>query len=369
MTAYKQSCQFFLLFTFILMEKLLFYAPYLTLISKRKMTKRILLLLLLFIPFFASAQYSIGYNKSGKLRKISKIKDAKLDILKGTTTAFVIPERDSANLQKYEQAIKSVWTITPFIIIYPNEINRYSNKKGFSIFKYRVYTQTSSVDFNNPASTKASIMFLTYELWIPDAKKKDKIKSHILAGIELYPESDFIKDFYRHRNFTKKQDLEDQLTTLSYKTFVVYNWGPGFLKGYLKTINDALINKDTRNAGMENTETDRLKTLKNDTLYVPDYVLIKYNKFTANEREKEVDDEDLANAYPHPVKFLPATELNDLILQADHPVKYLVYCKSSTEKYVHVYDSKDGVLIFSRGSFMSYNFKYKDLHKLSKAID
>ncbi|MFT4062995.1 MAG: hypothetical protein QM642_11645 [Edaphocola sp.] len=47
----------------------------------------------------------------------------------------------------------------------------------------------------------------------------------------------------------------------------------------------------------------------------------------------------------------------------------MVYTQSSTDKYINVYESGTGKMLYAEYVKISYNFKYKDLARLAKSID
>jgi hypothetical protein len=55
-------------------------------------------------------------------------------------------------------------------------------------------------------------------------------------------------------------------------------------------------------------------------------------------------------------------------VNSTQPIKYLVYTRSSTDKFINVFES-NGKLLYARYVKISYNFKNKDLSKLAKTID
>jgi hypothetical protein len=108
-----------------------------------------------------------------------------------------------------------------------------------------------------------------------------------------------------------------------------------------------------------------LKNLKNETLYVPSYTMIKYNKFNGNE-SKSHDEEDIFEDYKNKYKIVSTEELNNKILSETQPFYYLVYIRSCTQKFINVVNSSTGEIIYSEYNAISYNMKTKDLRKLYK---
>ena len=147
-----------------------------------------------------------------------------------------------------------------------------------------------------------------------------------------------------------------------------YNWGAGYLKGYLTMVNDLLLGATARGPYTEFENEVALQTMANDTLYLPDYINVRFNPITGKEEAQDEDDEALAEAYPFPVKMVSSDVLNDMILHAPKPFKYMVYVKTNAEKFINVYSSGSESLIYSEHVKLSFNFRNKDLKKLAKRV-
>ena len=66
--------------------------------------------------------------------------------------------------------------------------------------------------------------------------------------------------------------------------------------------------------------------------------------------------------------MISTEELSEKILEDTDPFYYLVYIKSSTDKYVTIYNSVTGDIVYSRYKPLSYNFKGSDLKSLMEII-
>jgi len=153
-----------------------------------------------------------------------------------------------------------------------------------------------------------------------------------------------------------------------YSTTKFTNWGPGFIKGYLKTINDGLAQEKKRGLYSEMTD-DGLQRLGRDTLFVPNYVNKHFSMFTGHESEDdEKDTEGVRDVYPHRIKFVSDEELNQMLVNRTQPFYYLLFVRSSTDKYVNVFEGTTGKMLYARYTPVSYNFKNKDLKKIARAI-
>lgn len=312
------------------------------------------------LAYQAQAQTQIGSNDQPNTFKAGKIAPADWETFKQTTTLFTLQFKDYDEAENYEKAIRSVWKITPIKIIRPNEIGNYLDHEGYSFFTFGGFMVTS----NPNAMSNVSHLHVTYELWMPVLKKGKLSKQKMLARQFLYPNNQTL--FTALKN---KRDFSGAMSQHMYNDAEIYTWGPGILKGFLHTIQDGLSAKEERSIFKEIEDKAALASLRTDTLFVPKYVYTKFNMLTGSEKDDDDDaDEQLSKAYPYPVKIVSNEELNERILDKSRPIKYLVYLKSNTDKFINVFDSKEGQLIYSRYVKLSYNFKNKDLGKLAKAI-
>lgn len=320
--------------------------------------------LALFLSLNTSAQIQIGSNEIASMNRAGSISKDDLNRLKKTTTIFTLPFKDYQQQEQFEAVIQSVWTISPFKIIKPDELGKYLDQEGYSVFSFGGFMIS-----RGGSAPSATNMHLAYDLWLPQVKKNGNINKQYFARILIYPDNETF--FTAMNNINKrKDDFNAKMISFIYNDAVIYNWSAGLLKGYLKKVNEHLANNDERGPFSEETNKQALSQLKNDTLYVPDYVHTKFNMFTGAEKEAEdAGDDEIKKAYPYPVKMVTKPQLDKMILDKNKPIKYLVYVKSSTDKYINVYDSGTGDLLYARYVKLSYNFKNKDLGRLAKVID
>ena len=326
--------------------------------------KKYLLLLALLPALNSSAQIQIGSNEIATMNRAGTIGKDDMAALKKTTTLFTLQFKDYQQLQQFEAAIKEAWTLTPYKIIRPDELGDYLKKEGYSVFSFGGFLVS-----RGGSAPVAQHMHLAYDLWMPEARKNGNINKKFFARVLIYPDNESF--FTAMNNINKrKDDFSSKMISFIYNDALIFNWSPGMLQGYLKKVNQHLERHDERGPYSEETDKQALSKLKNDTLYVPDYVNVRFNMFTGAENgDEEAGDDELKKAYPYPVKLVSRARLDELILDKSKPVKYLVYVKSSTDKYINVYDSGSGNLLYARYVKMSYNFKNKDLGKLAKVID
>lgn len=323
------------------------------------MKSRILFLLLLGISFSQSisAQLFVGAKEAATLNSTGSFSPQQIAQFQSTTTVFILQYEDYVQQLQFEKAIKAVWTITPFIIAKPEEIEKYLDGK-YSIFSFSGYkTIARGRNGNN------EMIHYIYSLWLPTKGNKGKMKEQPYCKIFMNCDFDSYKAVL---GMQRQKEFSQKLLSYAYNEAVFYNWGPGFLQGYLKTINDLLLAGESRGPYSGIADKGALKALQNDTLYVPDYVNLKFNALSGGEKIDE-DADDLPTDYRFPVKMVSAKQLNEMIINSDRPLKYLIYTRSNTDKYVSVYDAQKG-MIYNDYTPLSYNFKNKDYKKLADKI-
>ncbi len=323
--------------------------------------KRISLIVILLLGFNADAQINVGSNAISSMNKAGKLSEDDINELKQTTTLFTLQYKDYDRITEFEKAISEVWKITKFKIIKPDELGQYEGKDGYSYFTFGGFYRVTTHSMAN-ASPHPTSQHLSYDLWTPDINKKGKMKgnnyySRILLSPDAKVFSAAVESYGRH--------FSDKMVTFLYNEAVFYNWSPGLLKGYLKTVNDLLAEQETRGPFTSDEDEQGLMKLRRDTLYVPDYVNISYSGLTGTEQVPDEDEKETPTGYPFKIKYVTTAQLNEMIMNPAKPFYYLVYVRSSTDKFVNVYKSDKG-MVYARYKAMSYNFKSKDLGYIAK---
>ncbi len=147
----------------------------------------------------------------------------------------------------------------------------------------------------------------------------------------------------------------------------IRNWSPGILKNYLRLLHKLLDRNEKRWQYANEINEKALAKLKRDTLFVPDYILVKFNKRTGNESKKH-DKKDVFKDYKYKYALISAEALSQKILETDKPFYYLIYVKGSTDKYISVFNAQTGDMIYTRYKPVSYNIAAKDFKKLVASI-
>jgi hypothetical protein len=293
-----------------------------------------------------------------------------LEAFKKTTTVFYIQEADVARKAQFEQALKGVWTITPFIVAGPDEMDAYADGRKYSQAGFGGYIiQRTSYGGRGGTAT-----YLTYDFGVADFDRSGKSDGRkLLARFLLNPDEQTLRQSFRPvAVWGKAKDRQEQsmMRTL-YTTSKFANWGPGYLRGYAKSINDALLKKERRSLNTT-SKVEGLSAVKRDTLFLPRSLQTRYSGLTGAERSTGGDDEgaeEMRSSYKFTSVWIDDEDLQQRILTATKPIYYLLYVRAASEKYVSVFNGKTGEMLYAAHSLLSYNFKGKDLKDLAKAID
>jgi len=274
-----------------------------------------------------------------------KFEQANLDKLKKTKTIFVYRTGDEEILESFKSSLEEGWDYTTLEFVSYKEYTANSYDQSYSFFTLSGVTTSTTTYISTH-------IYLT--LWM-----KDKYEKLTFCRLELYP------DFPTYQMVTN-EDKEKVIMKNFYSTSIFHNWNTSYLKNALQFVNKKL-SKSEEHWLFKSDSYLGLSKLRNDTLYIPEYTLIKFSKFTGDESNRhEVD--DLLKKYPYPYKIISMDELSEKINNSTKPIYYLSYIKSSTDKYLNVLNGKNGDFLYSNYSPTSYNIKGKDFAKLAKSI-
>lgn len=305
------------------------------------------------------------------MNSAGSLDDGDVEAFRNTTTVFYIQAGDADRKAEFETALRSVWTITPFIVATPDEMGQYDDGHKYSEAGFGGYI----VQRTSRSGMVTTNTHLSYDFEITDYNKKGKESGRtLLARFLLSPDD---RTLMQSRFMAPSRMQRREMTRTLYTTSVFSNWGPGYLRSYAKVINDALLAK-TRRRIFSGLKDDALAAVARDTLFLPISLKNRYSGLTGIEREAEADDDDdddkgakddMRSAYPFKAQFVDDETLQRRILTATKPVYYVTYVRSSADKHVAVFNGQTGQQLYAEYTPISYNFKAKDLRKVGKAID
>lgn len=316
--------------------------------------------LVLFI-LFSSILGVFGQIELTNVEKIAKIKNG--------TTYVTMKDISTKTAKEYIEIFKKYWTFSKIEFINHSERGEYfSETSSFLTFKALQVTKTTSSGMTYSNSN------IYLELWtLGDkyftASKRKRNRSVRFFGKELKNENGII-NVARIELYTDFETLERPSNVFDFDYCGeghIRNWGPGLVKNYVQALNSLLEKGKPHSLYNYIANKKKLKKLRKETLYIPDYLLIKFAKFSGDESERHEKNKLLKN-YKYKHSFLSIDQLNSKILKDEEPFYYLVYVKSSTDKYMTVIDSRTGEIIYTKYKAVSYNASKKDFKILSQII-
>lgn len=361
------------------------------------MKKNIFLTILLFIVFSANSQISVSSSFRGSL---DKFKPEVFKTFKGTTTIFILS--NIFDKSKYDELLKSCWTVTPYKIVSANDFdyNDYLDSKySFAHLRATVTSESafylnSLIDFYMLDMSRISLKLDkskdNYEKFL-DLVTDNKIN---IGSFQLYANTEMLKeinknfgsgggfaliaknpDFYIYskKEFPTKKKLSDYRISMrgriydnkSYKSYSV-----GMLKNYFQKMN-SLLTKEEFYWMYESDIKEEVKNLKTKVLYIPDYNKITYRpgRFS-DEPKSEKELTELFEDYKYKYEFISVENLDSKILNNEE-VYYLQYVRVNNEKFFSIVNGKTGEVVYRdyEAGMGTFNIDNKDFKNLAKAID
>lgn len=321
-----------------------------------------LLAIALCLSVSSFAQVSVGPRHVGKAKKFDK---GVLEKFKNTETIFVLSEA----LGRYDhmKILDDSWDVTPYQIVHIEDfdIEKYLDK-NYSIAKLGGFLKTTSLGHGGYTTLYTYIDFVMYDgdkiskkLKKLSPKKREKKKMEIIeenalkiARIYIFPKDDFI-----HTSLSKS--TEETFTSL-YIDDVFFNYKPGFIKNYFQKVNDLIKNEEVYWM-YEKDYQEELKNLSSAKLYIPSYMTIKYNGWTAQDSEPDEENiEDIFKKYDYQYEIIDDSALSEKIMNNEE-LYYIRYVRMNAEKFLQIVNSKNGEIVY-RDYIPGLSYKIKSRH-------
>ncbi len=331
-----------------------------------------LTILFLFTCIVSSyAQINIGKSKSPINLYVSKHKQAVFDNLKKTKTVFVVPTQ--LNAEEYKAVIKEVWDFNEVVFVdqetYNNEGEKYISSDN-SILRLvdNGYTKEKTGGVMGPGTRTVGEYIVFKFMMISDFQnikknKKGKLKYDALNIAEIF----FTPNIRMRQDISSKMRIGsmDKINEKYGEEPGFYNFDMGYVKNYFQELNRRLSNSE--NLVMEDgiEKDEKIKELKEKTLYAPKWILKKYNALAAT-WGKTREPEELFGKYGHTYEIIDNNDLNSKILKGED-FYYLMHTQFNQKKIVSVIHSLTGEIIYLKEDG-SYNIKDSDIKSIAKLI-
>jgi hypothetical protein len=315
----------------------------------------LLIILLLILSDEIVAQINVGPIRDVKIAT-GAFDQAKLNKLKKTTTIFIYRESDLENLEVLKKTLKEAWTYTEMKFVSYDEFLETDYDDSYSFFSV---TTTIKVVVTS-VTTEVTHIYLT--LWMPTQEEEPDY----FCRIELYPSFKVLEMMSSTVEVKREIEFDDSDWSEYFYTKADFrNWNLFYLKNSLQFVSGKLKESSEHFLLREMVYYD-LVPLTENILYIPDYALIKFSPLNGDESKRHSIDK-IFKKYAYPYRVVTEEELTKKVLEATEPVYYLSYVKSSMNKFVTVFNSQTGEMLYSRFNG-GYNLNKQDLSDLSDAI-
>lgn len=310
----------------------------------------IILIVSLSSCFKKLAQSSIADRKDQFVMIKKTFGDDIINQLKATKTVFFYKKDKASKNDSLETAISSAWNLTPIIFEDISNFQKYASDPQYSYFSIEgVNTETSS----SSGSYSNTHYYLTLRLF-KEVDKKGEIKTLGLCRVELYPNYNTIKI---GATGGKSATVINKL----YDKGIFYNWTPILLKAQLAAAETNLKSNIRPGLFEDITDGNLTQILSKETLYVPKNLLMSINALSGKEQN---DKEDVLSGYRYKYKVCDESEFYTIFEKEKRGRLIFEYVRSSTDKFVTIYDLKNKKIIYKKYTPVSYNLKRKDLERI-----
>lgn len=313
------------------------------------------IIVFLFSCFPALAQVNIKASKEEAAEQLTK--------LKGTTTVFFYKKSRTYSIDSIKQAVSSSWDLTPIIFEDINKLDKYTGNPKYSYFSIEGISKTTQVTNANTNTTRNLNTNVHYYLVLrlfKEETKSGKIKTDPLCRIELFPDFETM-EIATPKDFGNNNVDGESVVADLYDNGVFYNWSPITLKAMLGALTTDLKNNERRWVYANIKSPNLTQALSADTLYIPQYLLVSFNAWS--KKEKSLD-ENILSGYKYKYRVCTDKELYQIFEVEKRGRLLFEYVKSSTDKFISIYDVKDKLILYKKYSPMSYNIKAKDLEAI-----
>ncbi|WP_299254242.1 hypothetical protein [uncultured Aquimarina sp.] len=337
--------------------------------------KKIIVIGLLLISVMTYSQINVGRSRSPINLYVVGHKKEVFEKVKNTKTVFVLPE--SLDVEKLQTLIKDIWTVNEIIFIdretFENQQEDYINA-DFSIIRHvdSGYSKQKTGGFMGPGTRTVGAFIVFKFMMISDFKKIRKDKKGRLkydatniAEIFFTPNIRLRQDFNYSEGGKMKIGSFDKINEKYGEEPGFYNFDLGYIKNYFQELNRKLNNEEVLKIEDGIVNKEKLKELKDQVLYAPEWVLKKYNALAATWGKTRTADKLFAK-YNYKYEIISNESLNDKIL-AGEDFYYLMHTQFNQKKIISVINSVSGEIIYLEEGG-SYNLKDSDLKSIAKLI-
>jgi len=326
------------------------------------------------------AQVTVGRKFSGSSAK--KVKKEVLERVKQSDLVVVYPDYFDNDLLL--EGLENIWQFGNVTVVHYLDFNLLNHLKGNVVVAVmNSYKKTSQGKYTTSYMIRSYMDFTSYdaehfqeriaelsELDLDSDKKEKMFYKHlnnsktVVARI-LYHDN---PDYSRSIISSSKDSLQVRFRKM-FKEPTFRNFTLGNFFNQVKLIVREL-EQDAERSVFKDYNTDEIELLKSKTLYIPDYVLKKYDASEGIEVDDQKFKDKILSKYDYNYKFLSVEELDKKIL-AGEDFYYIRFTRVVSERFLEVVHSTTGAVIYNKHSagLAKYNLSPKHFKKISKKIE
>ncbi|WP_281991379.1 hypothetical protein [Aquimarina aggregata] len=322
------------------------------------------------------AQINIGKSKSPINLYVSKHKQRVFDKVKGTETVFLIPkELNEVNSEKFKDIVQNVWTFNNPIFITEKQYEESKESyittnnsivslvnNGFLLQKILGDRSIKYVEAGEHATYVVYKFMMTSDFKKIRKDKKDRLRYDFTNIGEIF----FTPSIKYRKRISGKITIEKETrSTRGNEEPDFYNFDFGYIKNYFQELNRRLSNSENLVIEDGIKKEDKIKELKEKTLYAPKWILKKYNALAATWGKTRTA-EDIFGKYNHKYEIIDNEELSNKIINGED-FYYLMHTQFNQKKIISIIHSLTGEIIYLKEEG-SYNLTDSDIKGFAKII-
>lgn len=273
--------------------------------------------------------YKRGFSNDLLFEKERLFTPEEMELLKNRNVVFFLRKNDTTEQRvNIEKAIREIWTFTPIEFAYYDERHNYPP----DIYAY--FTLESLL-------TNYSFgLYLTLRINYQFENKKGYKKNRLInyCRIDLIPKTQPFKNYIKKWGGIKE----------TYSNYEVYNWNTTMLQTYLLEVNKQLKENKRESIYKKFVKEEYLDALKNDTLFVPEYIFEKRTPFML---EVIPYPKTLLSDYPYAYKIISREELNNRFFANKETYVFEHIITEKNHKVIRIYNTKTGKIYQDYSSF------------------
>lgn len=271
-----------------------------------------------------------------------------LDLLRSRVLVVVHPsEGDKEEINAFKEQVAEVWKVSELMFMTDRE---FAEKPPIGNYTYLTLGANVNTGFDNPMNQMSiSNTHPFMEIWMDnDGDHYQFVRMEMHVSV----------------NYTDSRE-----STISHNmsgSSLVYNYSLGYVKNVLGYVSNYIGANNGRDLYYE-FSLPQMSEVKKDTLLIPDFFFAKYNSF-GGVVNKTLNIDKIMSNYPYPYKVVSNAVFSKRILDKEDSFFYVMYIRSSTFKYVSVWNSQTNRMYYSKFSNPSYNFEGKDMKKIASKV-